>query len=671
MSVASLYQGSVTEVIHGVVITDPFRWLEDRNSPATVTWIRDQQLLHNAYFTDICSVDVLRSRAAAYLDVDAIDQPVKLKVHMFFRLRQKHHEQGSLFVRTLASASDHVLVDPSLIGPYASVGINHVAPDGSLVAYELRHGGSDSREIHFVDVATKMTLPDFLPRGYPRGLVFSLDKDGVFYSHDAVNAAEEHRIQFHRFGSFSKDAVLLQKARTPRSRLVLLSDGLLLGAIYIRDQGPDLLTDFYIADFTSNPTWTEVFVDKPNAIAPFLHHGRLFALTDEKAPNKSLIEFAKDGSQVRVLVPESDSPVKEIAWDESFIYVRYLINRKASVRRWTLDGNELAPIVLPAVATIRFLPRLTFNPETLFYTYESFTEPLSVHELPSLTSYPDGHPGHQQVSHNNYLIEEVSYRSKDGTFIPMSLVRMRKLLSPRPTAVLLTSYGGFGVSMTPKFSALVTIMLELGVVFALPHIRGGSEFGRSWHEAAMGRNRQRAIDDFISAAEWLSVSSVTSGCRLGIFGGSNSGLLVAAAATQRPDLFHAVVCIAPLLDMVRYQSFDRARKFEPEYGTVDDEADFLALYRYSPYHHLADDVDYPAMLFVTGDQDERCSPAHARKMVARLQSRSCQTSPILIDHSEVRGHSPVLPLSFRIEALSRRIAFLCSELRIPIPGVPL
>jgi prolyl oligopeptidase len=207
-------------------------------------------------------------------------------------------------------------------------------------------------------------------------------------------------------------------------------------------------------------------------------------------------------------------------------------------------------------------------------------------------------------------------------------------------------------------------MLGLGVTFALPQVRGGGEFGKCWHDAARGRDRQTAFDDFISSAQWLCEKGETSPGKLAIFGGSNSGLLVGAAMTQRPDLFRAVLCIAPLLDMVRYEQFDQAIRWRPEYGAVDNKEDFNALLAYSPYHQVKDSIDYPAVLFVSGDKDDRCNPAHVRKMAARLQQRQVQTHAVVVDYSKERGHSAVLPLSVRIDALTRRVAFLCRELSI-------
>jgi prolyl oligopeptidase len=220
--------------------------------------------------------------------------------------------------------------------------------------------------------------------------------------------------------------------------------------------------------------------------------------------------------------------------------------------------------------------------------------------------------------------------------------------------------------MTPQFSVLVALLVEQGCVFALPNIRGGSEFGPEWHDAAKRRNRQTAFDDFLAGAEWLIRTDRTNSETLAIFGGSNSGLLVGAALTQRPELFRAVICMVPLLDMLRYHLFDNARVWKEEFGTADDCEDFAALAKYSPYHRIVDGVPYPAVMFVSGDADRNCNPMHARKMTARLQEANASGHPIFLDYSPFRGHSPVLPLSERIHALTDRIAFLCDQLGISV-----
>jgi prolyl oligopeptidase len=246
--------------------------------------------------------------------------------------------------------------------------------------------------------------------------------------------------------------------------------------------------------------------------------------------------------------------------------------------------------------------------------------------------------------------------------IPMFLVGRPAVLAGGRHPAIMTSYGGYGVSMTPRFSVFVTFLMEHGCLFALPNIRGGSEFGGEWHNAAKRRNRQVAFDDFICAAEWLVETGRAEPRKLAIFGGSNSGLLVGAALTQRPDLFRAVVCIAPVLDMLRYHLFDNSHAWIEEFGTAADPDDFVALHRYSPYQRVCDGVGYPAVMMVSGDRDQNCNSLHARKMTARLQAASVSGHPIFLDYSPYRGHSPVLSLSTRIDALTDRMAFLCDRL---------
>jgi prolyl oligopeptidase len=244
----------------------------------------------------------------------------------------------------------------------------------------------------------------------------------------------------------------------------------------------------------------------------------------------------------------------------------------------------------------------------------------------------------------------------------MFLVGLRDVLESGPHPAIMTSYGGYGVPMTPQFSVFVSFLIERGCLFALPNIRGGSEFGVSWHNAAKRRKRQVAIDDFLAAAEWLIEVGRTKPQKLAIFGGSNSGLLVGAALTQQPELFRAAVCMVPMLDMLRYHLFDNAHVWMDEFGTADDPDDFHALAGYSPYHQVRDSVAYPATMIVSGDADRNCNPMHARKMTARLQAANVSDHPIVLDYNRFRGHSPVLPLSERIEALTDRMAFLCDQL---------
>jgi prolyl oligopeptidase len=669
MSLSTLPAEPVTETLHGVTITDRFRWLEDRNSDATSAWIADQRLRLDAYFGGVADLEALRARVDAYLNVEVIEQPVRVGEKLFYRKRKKDQEQACICVQDMNGNEERVLVDPSPRGRFVSVAIHHVSDEGSLLAFELKHGGSDATQIYFVITASGQILPDHLPIGYARGLVFAPDLGGFFYCHEDLSRTEDHTVRFHKFGSGSDDPVLFRRGRTARSRLALTADGVRLGAICRREDGVELRTDLYLANLNRGSDWRTVFRDKLFPYEPLLYRGRIFVFSEENAPNGRVVELSNDGTEIRVVVPESRSRIEQFTWVGEAIYARYLVERKNAVCGWRVDGSRVESVALPTEGTIQLLPRLIGSRTSLFYTYESFDAPLGVYEYqPRVGESTLLAKRGASVDTRTYRVDEQGYASYDGMRIPIFLVMRSDLDPTAPHPVVMTSYGGFGVSMTPRFSVLATVLVELGAVFALPCIRGGSEFGKAWHEAARRRKRQVAISDFIAAAEWVSIWHGSSPRQIGIFGGSNSGLLVAAAVTQRPDLFRAVLCIAPLLDMVRHELFDNGRKWRQEYGTVDDPEDFAALYRYSPYHHVAAEVNYPATLFVAGDQDDRCNPAHVRKMAARLQERPPQRQPILVDYSAERGHSPILPLSIRTEALVRRIAFFCRELKIPLPA---
>lgn len=455
--------------------------------------------------------------------------------------------------------------------------------------------------------------------------------------------------------------------RTLGSRLILTADEMHLGATVTHQRDGVYLVDLWIARHSEPGDWICVFANRTLPFVPMLKRGRVFAISYEGAPGGKFVEINVAGSEIRTLVPEQGARIQQVVVAGDTVLINYLDHMAHSVRCWDIAGNDLGKLSLPPDGTVEIMHHYGNAEDNLFFSFESFSEAPAILEYRVATS--ELHYWYRRsvaVTRPLCTAWQESYPSKDGMNIPVTLVAQGGIDRTEPAPAIMTSYGGFGVSMTPRFSVLASVMMELGCTFVLPHIRGGGEFGKEWHEAALGKNRQIAFDDFIAASEWLCEKSITTPVQLAIFGGSNSGLLVAAVMVQRPELFRAVLCIAPLLDMVRYESFDRAAQWRNEYGSVADPQEFAALYSYSPYHHVADGMNYPAVLFVAGDEDDRCNPAHVRKMAARLQDRLSQRSPILVDYSERRGHSPSMPLSVRVEALTRRIAFLCKELDTPI-----
>lgn len=660
---------SAEEIIHGTLVWDPYRWLEDGNLPETHDWIRSQQRLCERYFESCPGLDAIKRRVRDYLDVEVIDQPACVRSRYFYRKRSPGQEQGVICMREISSDSERMLVNPYEGSRFTSVGIHRISPDGSLLAYERKQGGSDRKEIRFVDVSTGRVLPNHIPQGYGRGLVFS--RHGYFYCHEADQDAHEHRIYYEDFAFANQSRVVFRVPRTRGSRLLLTGNAHRLGAIRLCPQGQDVLIDFWIADLVDRtPDWIGIFRNRRGPCSPILWHDRILVLVETESNSSQLIDLSTNGEEKGIVVPEKETPIQQIAITRDRIFVSYLDRGMASIDTWLLNGRHADPVNLPVGGTIQILPVYGEDADSFFYTFESFDVPPAIYQHHPLTN--TSLLWHQRGPADRIRCSDVQdriLRSKDDARIPLTLVAAEQKDIPKgPRPVIMTCYGGFGVTATPQFSVLAAIMMELGAVFALPHVRGGGEFGKAWHNAGRQRNRQASFDDFIAAAEWLCGHGLTTPAQLGIFGGSNSGLLVAAVMTQRPALFGAVLCIAPLLDMIRYEKFDQAMKWTLEYGTVENPEDFQALHAYSPYHHVAEDVDYPATLFVSGDKDDRCNPAHVRKMAALLQKRSAQKYPVIVDYSEERGHAPVLPLSVRIRALARRIAFLCRELQIPIPS---
>jgi prolyl oligopeptidase len=655
------------EIVHGTLILDPYRWLEDRSLPETEEWIKEQQRHCNSYFAGCRDLSSIRDRVREYLDIEVADQPSKVGSRYFYRRRNQGQEQASIYTRDALTGKERLLVDASSLGAFASVGIHRISEDGSLLAYELKRGGGDRKAIHIVQVENGCVLPDFIETGYARGFSFITDDSGFCYCHEGLKAFGGHTIRLHRFGQSEPDHVCLRVASNRGSRLILTSDDTHLGAIHVYQVDGAGVIDFWVAQRSESENWRRVLANRKLPYSPILRQGRIFALSYEQTSNGKLLELNHTGDDLRVVIPEQNAKIRQLVISGDTIFVNCLNRTTPSLQRWSLTGENLGCLDIPVDGTIQLLPLRSEAADSIFYTYESFSKPLAIFEH-KIDIGKAGLWHHRRIhaAFPDCLLRETTFPSNDGVSIPITITSYPHTRVAQRLPIVMTSYGGFGVSMTPQFSVLVAIMMELGVSFALPHIRGGGEFGKEWHEAARGRNRQVAFDDFITAAEWLIREGLTSPDQLAVFGGSNSGLLVGAAMTQRPDLFRAVLCIAPLLDMVRYEFFDKAVKWQEEFGTVDDPEDFAALYACSPYHRITDDIDYPSVLFVSGDEDDRCNPAHVRKMAARLQGRSAQHFAVIVDYSEERGHSPVLPLSFRIEALARRIAFLCRELNLPI-----
>ena len=661
----------VTELLHGVSVTDPYRWLEEQDSPRTRRWIDEQTQYARDYLDNLPGRQKIRERIREFLAVETYDSLQKVGNRYFFRKRLPDQEQPGIYLRERADGANRLLIDPAQLGTgkYTAVKLLRVSPDGRLLLYEIKQGGERTGTFALIDIETRTALPDVLPRGYLRGFAFAPDGKSFYYVHEPVDSKRPfYRAAYrHVLGTGrDQDEEVFCAGESEKIQLCLISEGSRLGFLVYKSFAKTS-TEFYLRTLHSGGS-TQTFVASTDCVlSPLLVPGRVLALTDRDAPNLRIVELrvARKTEWVEI-VPESDARIHQWAIVGDRVFVSYVRQSRTRVSIFDLSGKKTGEVPVPEDRSFRFLGGFAESDELLFEA-ESFAAPASIWRY-SETSAKQTLWAKRIVPFDttNYIHTEVSYPSKDDVQIPMFLFGRRDILEGGCHPAIMTSYGGFGVSMTPQFSVFVAFLVERGCLFALPNIRGGSEFGAEWHKAAMRRNRQVAYDDFLSAAEWLIASGRTPADRLAIFGGSNSGLLVGAAMTQRPELFRAVVCMVPMLDMLRYHLFDGAHVWRDEYGTAEDPEDFAALARYSPYHQVREGVAYPATMIVSGDADRNCNPLHARKMTARLQAANASPYPIFLDYSQFRGHSPVLPLSERIEALTDRMAFVCDQLQLPM-----
>jgi prolyl oligopeptidase len=661
----------VTDFLHGIPVTDPYRWLEEQDSPRTRAWVDAQTRYARAHLDRIPNREQMRERVRDLLDAETRDFLLVTNGRYFFRKRLPRKEQPCIYMRASETAEDQLLLDPVErgTGKYTAVLPRQVSRTGRFLLYEVKQGGERPGVFEILDVETRQILKESLPHGYLRGFLFSPDEKSFHYIHERSTGPRPNggSVLRHVIGTeMSNDECVFTIRRKNPTRMSLLPGEQRMGILVTEFTTPKR-TSLFLRGFSKQSQTETVITDWPFHLGPRLAADRIFASTNRNAPNSRIVELIpgrhNDPDFIEV-IPETAARITAWCISSRCFFVTYIRETKTEIAIFDFSGRRLGQLPVDDNESVTVLCTAP-DGEELFVETESFTAPplilrYSLKGNRCCTWFDRNLPiGCRDVS-----CLRVYYQSKDGTEIPMSLVGrdLDRNSGVRPT--VMTSYGGYGLAMTPQFSVFISILLEKGSLFALPHIRGGSEFGAGWHEAGKRGHRQNAFDDFLAAAEWLIDQKYTDSTQLAVFGGSNSGLLVGAAVTQKPALFRAGILMVPLLDMVRYHLFDQASLWREEFGTVEDAEDFAALLAYSPYHNVRDGTEYPALLLVSGDADTNCNPLHARKMTARLQAANASENPILLAYSKHRGHSPVLPLSDRIEALTDRILFVSEFLRL-------
>jgi len=661
-------RNDVVDLMHGVPIHDPYRWLEDQNSPETRAWIKAQNAYSRSILDKLAGRDTIARRLGELMKVDDTQVPLERHGRYFFRRRNADQDLFVIYMREGASGKDELLVDPHPMSANhsVSVDIRGVSPDGSILAYGIRRGGADEMEVHFLDTNTRKPLPDVLPRARYFEVSFLHDHSGLYYS---LMGTDSPHVRFHKLGTDpAQDVEVFGKSYGPSNIILaqVTEDGRYLVIHVLYGAAADK-TEVFCQDLAGKGPIQPVirginarFFAAPGA-------GHLYVWTNWKAENGRVLDIdllhpAQDNW--REVVPQSGDVIDDFDADGGELIVKYLHNVSSRIRVFQPDGKPAGEINFPTLGTVSGMSG-HWQGREVFFGFSSF------HVPPTVYRYDLSHASESQWARENvpldsskFELEQVFYHSKDGTRVPMFLLHRKGLKLDGANPVLMTAYGGFDISMTPQFSPEAVVWVERGGVFALPNLRGGGEFGEQWHRAGMGEKKQNVFDDFFAAAEWLIQNHYTNPSRLAIEGRSNGGLLMGAAMTQRPELYRAIICGYPLLDMLRYQKFLVARFWIPEYGSADDAAQFKYLYAYSPYQHVEKGRKYPAVLFETGDSDTRVAPLHARKMAALMQWASASGYPILLHYDTTEGHSEGRPVSKQIEDDSDELSFLLWQLGV-------
>ena len=666
--------GTVTEDFHGTEIKDPYRWLEDAKSPQTRAWIDSQIRYTEEYLSQIKIRQQIVADLTKLQRVDVYSVPAEYGGKIFFEKRLADENQSSIYERDGWKGTDTRLVDATKLSAdqNTSVSIDDISHDGKLVVYGIRQGGADEQSVHILNVDTRQELADTLPSGRYFGISLSPDQKGLYY---ARFTHEGTCVYYHKFGTpTASDSMLFGK----EYRGEKLGEMELVG-VGVTDNGhyliitisrgvPATREDILVKDLRKPDSEIVPLVYGLEARTSAVNIGdRFFLSTDYKAPNKRIVE-TKPGESPdawKVVVPEGKNVIDGFNIVGGKLFVRRLHDVKTETSIYSQDGREIGQVPYPGIGSgsdVIGKPEQT----TGFYVFQSFILPPTIYRYDTRTGKSDiFFQPKVPFDSSQYEIKQVFYTSKDGTRVPMFVAGRKGLKQDGSVRLLMTGYGGFQLPMLPAWNPAYAWWMEQGGYFAEPNLRGGDEYGEPWHKAAMFEKKQNVFDDWFTAAEYLIQNRYTTPERFAIRGRSNGGLLMGASITQRPDLFGAIWCGYPLLDMLRYQHFLFGRLWTTEYGSADNEKDFPYLLKYSPYQNVKPGTRFPAIMFFTGDSDTRVDPLHARKMTARVQTANAGDRPTLLHYSLKGGHSSGVSLSQLVDDEADELAFLWNETSAP------
>jgi prolyl oligopeptidase len=666
---------------HGDRVVDPYRWLEG-SSDRIREWTDTQNARTRAALDAVPARRPFAARLKELLSVGLLGTPKPVGEWIFHTRREGDQKQAVLYVREGIDGKDRALIDPNAMDEKGLVTLDWWYPSasGSLVAYGLSHGGDELSTLHVIDTKTTTDCGESIPFTQRSSVAWA--SDGFYYTvhpqPGTVPAGDEHyhrRIRFHRIGDEpSRDELIFGEGRPKEDILVVESspDGRWVMAQAFRGW---VQSDVFLLD-RKDPAkkWRTVVAGEEGLTSGVLTNDGIWLRTNIDAPNYRIVRASFDSPERaswQTVVPEGEQSIELFDVSRDSVAVVRLASATSRISLCSKDGKSERKVELPGLGTVVGISADSGG-DLVTFSYESFTAPPAAYgitreglkEIVRLTP-PRG------LDPSSFVVEQTTYASKDGTRVTMFLVHRKDVRPTGDVPTVLSGYGGFNISRTPAYAPGVVTWVEAGGLFALPNLRGGGEYGENWHQGGMLERKQNVFDDFHAAAEALVAQGWTSRSRLGISGGSNGGLLTGAALTQRPELFAAVYCAVPLLDMLRYQNFLIARFWIAEYGSAEDPTQYRWLKAYSPYHHVREGVRYPAVLFTTAEGDSRVDPMHARKMTALMQSVTAKDpeAVVLLRVDRDAGHGAGKPFDKQVEDLADQYSFFAWRLGLEPSGM--
>ena len=666
------------DIYHGVAVPDPYRWLEDPQSAASRQWIEAQNQVTSAYLETLAGRSAISDRLTQLWNFERYSTPFKQGGRYFYFKNDGLQNQSVLYTLPSLEAEPRMLLDPNTLSEDGTVSLSGMAvsENGAYLAYGLSSAGSDWVEWYVRDIATGVDTDDRLQWVKFSGASWSHDHQGFFYSRydepdettklEAVNYYQ--KLYYHRLGNPQGDDVLVYDRPDQKEWGFgggVTEDGRYLIISVWKGTDPNNLVFYKDLRAPDSPV-VELITEFEASYSFVDNEGSLFWFrTDLEAPKGRLIAIdiaQPERGAWQEIIPESDDTLEGVGLLNHQFVADYLKDAYTTIRIFSLTGELVREVALPGIGSAGGFDGKRGDTET-FYSFTSFTVPSAIYRYDMVTGrstlYRQPEVDFDPAA---YTTTQVFYESKDGTRVPMFITHKTGLELNGQNPTLLYGYGGFSISLTPAFSVGNLVWMEMGGIYAVPNLRGGGEYGEEWHQAGTKLHKQTVFDDFIAAAEWLMAAGYTSPAKLAIMGGSNGGLLVGACMTQRPDLFAVALPAVGVMDMLRFNQFTIGWAWESDYGSPQNEAEFRALYAYSPLHNLKPGTAYPATLITTADHDDRVVPAHSFKFAAALQAAHQGEAPVLIRIETKAGHGAGKPTAKVIEEVADKWAFLAANL---------